>query len=362
MRARWTVGVLLGTVACGSLTPERARFLDDLVATEAAEGQRRWDEAEAGARRLLPVADRLQERCSLLLVLARVSAGRKQALEAIERYGAVGRECGADPMTSAQALFETGRVVAESDPDPLKALPVFEKVVRTFPDEPAARRALLWGRDLLLERRDREAAIRWLRERHRDAGRKTRAAGYALFEGAMLVKDRPPAAGAEDPRVEALALFDLLAREQPEGTLFDDARLQAARLFLALGQPARAQERLKSILDRRETSWYFGSYDLPTYPEASFLVAQATWMETRDVNRAVAAYDRFLRDFGGGMLGARALHECWRLLTEAGRPAEARRYLERLAAMEPSTRMSRWAKRRLGGETDRPAPLPRAEF
>ncbi len=338
------IGVLVG---CGGASPRRTAFLEDLAVLEARVAQGRHAEALSRSLGLQARAVDDPERCPVLLARARALAGLGRHEEALATFGRVERACRTVPMVSARALFEVGVLLATRSPDPLEAVPVFRRVVTRFPNEPAARRAVTWSRDLVATRRGGRAAVVEMRDLYRAVG-SSDVGPYLLWQAAEVLRggvDGSAAGG--DARRERLALYSLLLGRHPDSRLADDAAVEAARVCIEDGRPWVAARLLAGVLARRETSWVIGSYETPIDPEAAWLLAEARFQATGDGGRAARDLMRFAREFPGDRRVAEALWRAYHLFAAAGRSDDAREALRTLAEVRPRSPAGREARRLL---------------
>ncbi len=257
-------------------SPGRTAFLEDLALVEARVAQRRYEEAASLAEVLEARALDDASLCPVLLARARAQAGLGQWGEALRTFGRVARVCELSPLVSARALFEMGCLLATQSPDPEEALFVFRRVVTRFPDEPAARRAVVWIRDIVGPRQGALAVVDEMRSLYRQAASGD-VAPYLLFQAAEALREAEGAGDTvrEDTRRDRLALYAVLLERHPDSRLADDAAVEAARICLDMGEPWTAATLLVGVLRRRETSWFIGSYETPIYAEAEKLLVEA---------------------------------------------------------------------------------------
>lgn len=343
----WPVVFLWITVGCAGASPRRVAFLEDLAVVEARMVQGRYDEALSAAAVLEDRAKGDLDRCPLLLARARALAGLGHHAEALGTFQRTEAACRTSPMVSARALFEVGVLVATRSPDPLEAVAVFRRVVTRFPDEPAARRAVTWIRDLLMSHRGARAAVEEMRGLYRQAGA-GEVGPTLLFQAAEVLRNGENGAPARDAtRDDRLALYSVILARHLDSALADDAAVEAARICMETGQPWVAVRLLVGVLARRETSWFVGSYETPIYPEAAWLMVEARLQATGDGIGAARDFVAFARDFPADRRVAEALWRAYHLFAAAGRDEEAREALRMLAEVRPRTPAGREARRRL---------------
>ena len=139
---------ILAAVGCQGPDARRQAFTKDLVQLETDAALGRYGEAIAQSSKLLAVATGACEICPVKVALARSQAVLGLNDQALETYHQIAKECADSPLDSSVAMLHLARWVAENDS--LNAIPVFKELVRTFPDEPAARQAVTWIKDLML--------------------------------------------------------------------------------------------------------------------------------------------------------------------------------------------------------------------
>jgi len=268
----------------GSLASRLAVDLETAAATGSGD-------AAALALRALddPEADS-EVRCAAWDALGRVRGREGNRLEAVDWLARVGRECAQVPRISSEALRELARLAGESRTSAGRQALV--RLVRSFPDEPAAAqgvRELALGNPAPPEVEARVALLQGLYRRVE--GREV--APVILWEAAGLLRGLP----GREPAVRALGLYRLLAKRYPGSGLRDDALWAAGRLSLDFGDPAGALDCFEELRSLQEWSFLFGSYEKDLYREALQGMSQALrWL---------------------------------------GRPAEAAEMLERLARERP---------------------------
>lgn len=343
----------LGVVSCGGIDRARQARTEALVAIEAAVGQQRYPEAEALARRFLPVAaDRLDESCPALLALGRSLEGQGRTAEALDVLATLGRRCRTVHEDSARGLLEVA-LLARRLGNTAVAGRAFARVVTAFPDDLAARRAAEEVRNLHVDAGRRGEAIESLRRLYR-AVPDREVSPYLLFLAARLVEgdSREPAAA----HLQAMSLYRRIAEAHPRSGLVDDALLAAARHGLAAGRAAEAGELLERLLSRREGSYLLGSYDTDSYPDAAFLRAEAAARAGEPASSVVDWYDAFARWFPRDSRAPLARLRAARILEAAGDLGAAKSRLRRLASASPKTAAGRWAAEALAGRDPGPEP------
>lgn len=329
--------------SCSGIIPKVDPFVVDLVRLESRLGQGYHQEALESSAELYPRARTAEERCKVLLARARSLAGLRLFAQSLESYARLSSECGGNPMISAKGLFELGVLVARSASEESMALNVFRKVVVRFPDEPAAKRSVVWLRDLMRDRIGHAGVVEEFRVLYREVARSA-VGPYLVFEAAQLVEDledRGPG--------KALSLYRLLIDDHPGSALVDDALFESARISLDLGLAWDAVGLLKSIMKRRETSLLFGSYDSAVYPKAAFLLAEASFLATGDPNQAIGGYRQFISTYSESSKRDDAWYRIYEILDSVGRDREAREILIQLVDEFPLSAKGRAAKRILEG-------------
>jgi len=313
----------------------------DLVMLESRQAQGYHEQSIAIGEGLIQrVGDTNPDvRCRALLAMARARAGKGLSSSALETFAQVRDGCRDRPIVSAKGLYQLGMFLVETSDDWTDALPVFRLVIRRFPDEPAAKRAAMWMRDVFLENDDEQRLVDEFGELYRQAP--VSAVGpFLVFEAALRVKD----IGGDGPQ-RALSLFDMIIRRHETSGLADDAMYESARICLDLGMDWDAVDLLKSILRRRVSSLIFGSYDTSIYPKAAFLLAEAVFAATHNPDSAIGQYRRFISAYPNSSKRDDAWFRIYEIMEEHGRDEDAREVLELLTQEFPLSGKGRAAKR-----------------
>jgi tetratricopeptide (TPR) repeat protein len=262
--------LVFGVAACGGPDARRQAFTRDLVRLETDAAVGRHGEAIQRAGVLLGTAEGARETCPVLVARARALAGVGRDDEALSDYRRIAAECAGAPLESSAAMLHMARWVADRD-QPAAALPVLESLILAFPDEPAARRAVTWLRDLRLREAgpvETAAALAALADR---VPANRAVAANLRFEAAILVRDND---SSEAGRDRALALFDRVVAEHPRHGLSNDALMARAEVLRTRGRPAEAVASLEALLARREWSFLIGSYEIDLSRKASALLPE----------------------------------------------------------------------------------------
>lgn len=305
---------------------------DELALLEARVAQGRYEEALAGVQET-----RFEDNaCDVLLVRARALAGLGRFREALDDFARIGKTCSDNRMISARALFEMAVIVAGKSRNAPESVPLFRKVAVLFPEEPAARRAVVWLKEILVRHGGPNEALAELRALYREVGG-TDLGALILFEAAQIL-------GAsrgvdEDVILRRLALYSLILERHGQTNFADDAAIEAARLCLRLGYPMVAAKLAGKVLEKREVSWFIGSYDTWVYPEAAWIRARAL-EAAGDLGGAARAYIWFAEEFPGERRGEAALIRACALFRKLGMDD---------AAKEVSRRVDRARGGRVGG-------------
>lgn len=318
----WRLMVLL-LLSC---TPARQAYLDDLTRLETAVALGRNDEAIEIADNMLVRYDRQSDRCPVYTERARALAADGHLREALDSFARARRACESNPDASARALFEMARMIMDKADETL-ALPYLRRVVTSFKDTPAAKRAVVYIKDVVRRRSGPSAVVDELRALYRHVG-KSSVSPFLLYE-----------AGGELLRMgkvhEALMCFDLIMKKYPNSGLYDDAGVQAGELALRLNRPWDAARYFTLVLRTRESSILFGNYETEAMVRAQLGLADAVYAATKDPDRAIELYSDFLEQHPKGELAARASFRCYEVLRDAGRDSLARGWLERVIAGFP---------------------------
>lgn len=342
--ARWSLVWPAILLACAGGSPRRTAFLEDLSVLEARVAKGRYEEAWSESIALERRAMDDLERCPVLLARARALTGLGRHDGAIRTFREAGRACSPSPMESARALFELGVLVASRSHEPLVALPVFRRVITRFPDEPAARRAVVWIRDLVVSRLGARAAVAEMRALYREVA-SSEVAPYLLFQAAEALRAASAEEQARGEDTQRLVLYSLILKRHPDSHLADDAAVEAARICIEIGRPWVAARLLNRVLARRETSWFVGSYETPIYPEATLLLAEARLRATGDKVRAAIDLVQFARDFPADARVPEVLFRAYHLFRDSGLADEAREALRLLVTLRPRSPAGREAQR-----------------
>lgn len=274
--------------ACGGPDARRAAFTRDLVRLETEAATGRLGEALARSQTLLDAAAGPRESCPVLVSRARALAGLGRVAEALATWDRIAADCADVPQESSIAMLHLARWMSETGRDGRDAVPVIASLVRTFPDEPAARRAIPWLREELARESGASAAadrLVALADRIPPGGA---ASANLLFEAGDLVRGL---GDEEESRRRALALFDRVIAEHPRHGLANDALMARAELLRALGRSREAVAALESLLGRREWSFLIGSYEIDLYRQASGLLPRVA-REAGESDAQVARRER----------------------------------------------------------------------
>jgi len=220
------------------------------------------------------------------------------------------------------------------------------KVLEAYPDTVAAEDAL-W-RYLELSReppQDRIRRLRTLYGKHR-----TRfVADLVLFEAARLAHRQPELAW----RKYAIHLLSFLARRHPDSPRRDEALITAARWSRELGNTKEAVGFLKTLLETRETSLFFGDYNSQFLDDAQLLLGDLH-LERGEPKSAIQAWTELPRRFPKSRLRDRAYLRLMDTHTTLGRPRQACAAARELVKKTPRSRFAPKAKNLLAGCPKRP--------
>ena len=244
-----------------------------------------------------------------------------------------------DPTKVARALFRAAEIYAERIGQPALAVELCQQVLRKHPAEVAAEDSL---RAMVRWRRDDPTLLPEL-----DAIAKTHAAHVPLGSFAWLLS----AQFAQDKGTmsEAVRRYDELARRYPNGPLYDDALLSAAKLLRSQRRYGEAAERLERLQRTYTSALLVGHYNLYLLAEGALLLGQIYLEDMRQPARAIPALTGFLKRQPTSRLADDALL----LLAEATRrrhnpptpldKTEACRHLARLYKQYPDSNQRRKA-------------------
>ena len=257
---------MLAAVGCQGPDARRQAFTKDLVQLETDAALGRYGEAIAQSSKLLAVATGACEICPVKVALARSQAGLGLNDQALETYRQIAKECADSPLDSSVAMLHLARWVAENDS--LNAIPVFKELVRTFPDEPAARQAVTWIKDLMLPNNGQAQTANELMQFANEIRPDGQAKANVLYTAAELLV-------ATDPDSQlALDLYDQIITDFPAHGLSNDAMMAKAHLLINLDRPAEAVKVLEALLGRRQWSFLIGSYEVDLYKKASEMLPE----------------------------------------------------------------------------------------
>jgi len=257
---------ILLAVGCQGPDARRQAFTKDLVQLETDAALGRYGEAIAQSSKLLAVATGACEICPVKVALARSQAGLGLNDQALETYRQIAKECADSPLDSSVAMLHLARWVAENDS--LNAIPVFKELVRTFPDEPAARQAVTWIKDLMLPNNGQAQTAKELMRFANEIRQDGQAKANVLYTAAELLV-------ATDPDSQlALDLYDQIITDFPAHGLSNDAMMAKAHLLINLDRPAEAVKVLEALLGRRQWSFLIGSYEVDLYKKASEMLPE----------------------------------------------------------------------------------------
>jgi tetratricopeptide (TPR) repeat protein len=200
------------------------------------------------------------------VALARSQAGLGLNDQALETYRQIAKECADSPLDSSVAMLHLARWVAENDS--LNAIPVFKELVRTFPDEPAARQAVTWIKDLMLPNNGQAQTANELMQFANEIRPDGQAKANVLYTAAELL-----VATDSDSQL-ALDLYDQIITDFPAHGLSNDAMMAKAHLLINLDRPAEAVKVLEALLGRRQWSFLIGSYEVDLYKKASEMLPE----------------------------------------------------------------------------------------
>lgn len=213
---------------------------------------------------------------------------------------------------TSRALYDAARIRLDHLGDVGGAQEGFAAVVRRFPDDGNASRALrLWLGTLP----DDAARVALLGALYEDIGA-SKLGDDVLFGRAELQLELGDRAGAR-------ASLERLVAEHPypHGHRWDDAIFLLGELDVEDGRPDDAIRRYDRMLERAETTTIIGSYTLPAFAAAQLEIARIE-RARGDREAAARAYARTYERFTRSRLSDDAMTEHGELLLEAG---EARR-------------------------------------
>lgn len=303
--------------------PRSEDHLRALAEGERNMGHGRYEEAAVD---FAEAADEAERRVDLDEALYRQTI----ALTQLERYDeaiAILQEV-ADrrPVSrrTSRAMFEIALIRLDHLHQDAQAMQDFERVMHETPDDGLGSRSLYYILRDFENRGDSQGAIAFCDRLYGELGNST--LGDDLLRAKanlqLLIGDR---AGARTSLEELVQRYPY-----PYGQRWDDAIVTLAEMDVEDGQPQRAIDRLKELVNRNEETNLVGSYTLPSMPRAQMRIAQIYRDELHDYPEASDAYEYLLRRFPRSVLRDDALYQAGVMWLENGEHDRGCRFLRRV--------------------------------
>lgn len=337
--------VALASLGCGSDRAARQwdrEYLDAVATAQNSSGET----AQAAEKYLLELAERAPSedaRRQALLEYALVARAQRAWDEALVRLERVWREPNRD-SAGGRAMYEAGRIELEHLGRVVEAQATLFRALREYPDSVGSEFAL----DILDHRARFDA-----REAQDPAQRRQRFDAWAgqLDSLARELTGREVArailmrlANVQDVELDdaraALDVYGRVTKECADCATADDARWQMALLHRKLGQHAQAVHAFEGLASQRETSWFVGTYNSGWAQDARYALATLYLEDLGDRPRAIAQFERFLRDYPDSTRGDDALWHIAALWAKSGDADAQREALEKLVGKYPESRFA----------------------
>jgi len=209
-----------------------------------------------------------------------------------------------------------------------------DRLVQHYPKTTFGHRSflLLRGR---LRGRDRQAYVDWCRERYPHL-RHTPLADNLLYEAARVYFDQKTTEG----NGKAGPLYAKIRTRWHFHTspLWDDATWDLSLIRHRQGRYAEEINLLRELLDTREPTWLWGSYDIGNYKHAAFRIAMVHYRQFHNYERAAQLFHRFPERFGKSRYRDDALWWEGQSWLRAGKESEALQAFETLVNEHPRSR------------------------
>lgn len=245
---------------------------------------------------------------------------------------------------TSRAVYDAARVRYEYLEQYDQAREGFERVIRDYPDDGLAHRAIYF---LLLDlkRQGREEESIAFLEKLYEASGTTTLGDDILMEQAKLYEQRG------DKLNEKRTLAKLVRNHPyPSGHLWDEALLRLADLLVEEGEIEAAIAALERIVAEHETTTIIGSYTRTAMPVALYRIGLLYRDEARDLDRAEQAFERFPRLFPDSTLADDVLYERGAMWLDAGDADRGCRHLRTLLDEYPVGRARRAGAARFESE------------
>lgn len=204
---------------------------------------------------------------------------------------------------TSRAMFEIGLIRLDHLNQREQALADFEVVMRETPDDGLGTRALYYILRDYEQRDDTAGAVAFCDRLYADLGNSTMGDDLLRSKSNLLMLD--------GDRDGARAALEELVRRYPYpyGQRWDDAITTLAEMDVEDGQPARAVERLRMLVNRNEETNLVGSYTLPSMPRAQLRIGQIYRDELHDMEHASEAFEDLEDRFPRSILRDDALYQ-----------------------------------------------------
>jgi len=252
------------------------------LAAENAERRVDLDEAEYRRSRVLIDLERYDEAATLLLEIgARRPVSRR----------------------TARAIYDAARVYDHRLQQPERAYPLYEQIMREFPDDGLGTRSLYFRLFAMRDAEDFAGCIAYLDELY------PRVRENSLGDDALKMK-ADIQLEAED-RAGARVTLEQIVRDHPypQGHRWDEAIEKLAAMDVEDGHPLVAIARLERMLERFENTTIIGSYTQTGMPRAQLNIARIYRDELHDYDEADSEFRRVLRRFPDSILRDDASYE-----------------------------------------------------
>jgi outer membrane protein assembly factor BamD (BamD/ComL family) len=211
---------------------------------------------------------------------------------------------------------------------------LLDRLVQHYPKTTFGHRSflLLRGR---LRSRDRQAYVDWCRERYPRL-RDTPLADNLLYEAARVYFEQETAEGNR----KAAPLYAKIRTRWHFHTspLWDDATWDLSLVRHRQGRYEEEIHLLRELLDTREPTWLWGSYDIGNYKHAAFRIAMVHYRQFHNYERAARLFHRFPEHFRKSRFRDDALWWEGQSWLRAGKETEAIRAFETLVNEHPNSR------------------------
>lgn len=307
MRLSRTGLVVLSLGIFGCAVPARQmRLAARITKAHVLIAQGQPERALAQVRRMDLSTARPVDHCRSLVVIARSLLEMHRDHEWPPAFREAARACDRFPILKARALLELGKSLWKRGArGPARA--VFRAGVLLHPNEPAARRSVVWLERSVMGRFEAIAEFRKLYAMVRN----TEVAPYLLYRAAALADE------ARDYQT-AMSLRWLLVERYPGSHLADHCRLELAAWCLQEGCYWQAIDLLWPLVASHESSWWFGSYDTPSDRRALAMLPSIVWLASGDASAAARLSLSYALRYPARREAATALLRALQMAMDAG--------------------------------------------